>query len=182
MDIPLKHLVGTVSLIGLIIAASFSYTAVTSQIEAEAQRSQLHQVAEYVALNLVEVVSLVNFSNYSSVEPIFKVLKLPGSIGEKPYIIELVNETSQGRGCYVRARLAERGEINASSPIPINALEAGLELKTVGEGAIPVKGGSEGEIRWMGMVYGGVEGVVVWGLMDGSNQTAGIGIWRKGGG
>ncbi len=180
MDIPLKHLVGTISLIGLIIAAGFSYTVITSYIEAEVQRRQLHQVAEYVALNLVEVISLVNFSNYSSVEPVFKVLKLPRELGEKPYIIELLNETIEGRGCYVRARLAEGEGVAATSPIPVNHLEAGLMLKTAGEGVIPVMGGSGGVIQWSGLVYAGAGDLVVWGLMDGSTQTAGIGIWRRG--
>ncbi|MEM2126904.1 MAG: hypothetical protein QW638_05445 [Candidatus Bathyarchaeia archaeon] len=181
MDIPLKHLVGTVSLMSLIIATGFSYTMITTYIETEVQRRQLHQVAEYVALNLVELMSLVNFSNYSSVEPVFKVLKLPKELGGRPYIIELLNETSQGRGCYVRARLADREDVEESSPLPVNALEAGLELRTQGEGAIPIMGGSGGMIQWSGRVYGGAGDIVVWGLMDGSTQTAGIGVWRKGG-
>lgn len=173
-------MVGTISLIGLIIATGFSYKVITSYIEAEVQRRQLHQVAEYVALNLVEVVSLVNFSNYSSVEPVFKILKLPRGLGEKPYIIELLNETAGGKGCYVRVRLAEGEGVAATSPIPVNHLKAGLMLKTAGKGAIPVMGGSGGVIQWSGLVYAGAGDLVVWGLMDGSTQTAGIGLWRRG--
>ena len=181
MGIPLKHLVGTATIMSLIIASGLSYSVFTSYIEAEVLRRQLNQVAEHVALNLVEVVSLVNFSNYSSVEPIFKVLKLPQDLGGRSYIIELVNETSRGGGCYVRARLATRGDVYASSPILLGQ-GSGLELKTEGEGTIDVQEGAGGTIQWSGKVYGGVEGFTVWGLMNGTRQEAGIGIWKREGG
>lgn len=193
MHVSLKHLIGTVALISLILAAGFSYTVFTSFMEAEVYRRQLHQVAEYVALNLVELINLVNFSNHSSKYPIFKVLRLPHALGEKAYIIELLNLTSQGKGCYVKARLVTRNDVEAYSPILINTTEIGLELKAFNTTNIPPvwegwKGyhnvsekEDEGKIWWSESVYGDAGEIVVWGVMY-DTSTAGIGIWKRGGG
>jgi hypothetical protein len=180
MDIPLKHVVGTVALIALVIAVGLSYTIITSYIEAEVARTQLEQIAEHVSLNLVEIVSLVNFANYTG-NTQMKIIKLPTDLGGKAYMIRLVNET--GQGCYVKAQLATRNDVTASSPVPINSSETQLRLITSEEGTLKVRGEELKEIYYSGMVYGGDHDIVVWGLKVSLNVTwAGIGLWKSSGG
>jgi hypothetical protein len=105
MGIPIKHVIGTVALIGVVIAVGFSYTIITSYIDADIMKQQLNQIAEYVALNLIEITSLVNYANYSGT-PMMKILKLPSDLGGRTYSISLLKLVSEtGQGYYVEAQL-----------------------------------------------------------------------------
>ncbi|MEM2127500.1 MAG: hypothetical protein QXH67_04675 [Candidatus Bathyarchaeia archaeon] len=182
MHVSLKHLIGTVTLMSLIISAGYSYTLITSYMEAQILRGQLQQIAEYVALNLVEVINLVKFSSWSSTEPTYKVLKLPNDLGGRAFMIELLNETVKGKGCYIRTKLVIRGDIEASSPIPINTTEFGIRLWYLNateseEDRIETKGGYIN--RTNGMVYSGHE-IVVWVRIE-DTITAGLGILDRSG-
>jgi len=184
MDIPLKHVVGTIALIGLVIAAGLSYTIITSYIETEVTKTQLNQIAENVALNLVEIINLVNFAKYSTTEAMMKILKLPSDLGGKAYTIQLVNETSQNQGYYVRTQLVTRKDITAKSPIPINSTQTRLLIITDGEGTLQVRGEETKIIQYSnGTVYGGTQDIAVWGIKIDINTTwAGIGAWKSLGG
>jgi hypothetical protein len=189
MDIPLKHVIGTIALIGLIISATLAYTIITSYIEADVAKKQLQQIAEHVALNLVEIISLVNFAHYSTTEPMIKILNLPVDLGGKAYTIQLINKTNQGEGCYVTATLVSRTDVTASSLIPLNSTQTQLTLITDTNGNFTL--GKNEIMRYSGIVYGGTEEirnstgqiigqrqVAVWGLKYSSNTTwAGIGLW-----
>lgn len=159
----------------LIISVGYSYTLITSYMEGRILRGQLQQIAEYVALNLVEVMNLVKYTNRSVPEPTYKVLKIPKDLGGRAYIIELKNETVGGKGYYIRARLLVRGDIEAVSMIPINTTELRIELKAEGNGTITSRSGN---IDWTSVIHGGYEpGVyetVVWGMM---NATQIDGTW-----
>lgn len=182
MDIPLKHVIGTIALIGLVIAAGLSYTIITSYIETEVTKQQLNQIAENVALNLVEIITLVNFANYSG-NVQMKILELPSDLGGKAYTIQLINETIQNQGCYVQTQLATRKDITAKSIIPINSTQTQLELVTYSIEPLPVRGESTKEVYPSGMVYGGAQDIVVWGWKESLWTTwVGIGLWKSAGG
>ncbi len=145
MDVPIKHIIGTIALIGLVIAASLAYATITSYIETDVRRQQLKQIAEHVALNLVEIVNLVNFENLFVDENVTKSLSLPLDLGGHAYLIHLVDETDQSGGYYVDAYLLTRGDISAQSPIPLTTNQSHLVISC-----------SE-------TVYGGTANIVVWG-------------------
>lgn len=180
MDIPLKHIVGTVALIGLVIAVGLSYTVITSYIEAEVTRKELEQITEHVSLNLVEIISLVNFANYTG-NIQMKIIKIPEDLGGKAYLVRLINEA--GQGCFVEAQLVTRNDIIARSPIPVNSTKTQLKLVTFEEGILQVRGESLKAIHYSGTVYGGAHDVVVWGKKENFNVTlAGLGLWKIFGG
>ncbi|MEM4727653.1 MAG: hypothetical protein QXD04_05305 [Candidatus Bathyarchaeia archaeon] len=190
MHVSLKHLIGTVTLMSLIMSAGYSYTLITSYMEAQILRGQLQQIAEYVALNLVEVINLVKYTNRSEPQPTYKLLKIPKDLGGRAYIIELKNETAGGKGYYIRARLLIREDVEAFSIIPINTTELSIELKAEGNGTITSRNGN---INWTSVIHGGYEpGVyetVVWGMMNATQidetwivtLTAGLGRLDRGG-
>jgi hypothetical protein len=179
MDVPLKHIIGTVALISLVIAVGLAYTLITYHIEAEVTRKQLEQIAEYVSLNLVEIVSLVNLANYSGNVQV-KIIEIPEDLGGKAYMIRLTKEA--GRGYCVEAQLSTRKDIVASSPVPINSTETQLKLITEDEGTLKVRGEAKA-VYYSGAVYGGAHDVVVWGEKVSLNVTwAGIGLLKPLGG
>ena len=183
MDVPIQHVIGTVALIALLIAGGLAYTAVTSYIEAEAAKRQLDQIAEYVALNLVELVSLVNYANFLNNKTMMKLINLPSDIGGKAYSITLINETTQGKGCYVQASLVVRKDVAVSSPIPLNSSQTQLRLATDDEGVLLVGWRRTDTIQYRGTVYGGTQDTVVWGWRKDDNTTwAGIGVEKFQGG
>jgi len=175
--------IGTIALIGLVIATGLAYTIITSYIEAEVTKQQLNQIAEHVALNLVKIANLVNFANFLNNATIMKVLRLPLDLGGKAYVIKLINETRQGRGCYVYVQLVVRKDVAASSPIPLNSTQAQLILITDGEGTLQIRGEKTNMIQYSSTIYGGAQDIVVWGWKkDESTTLAGIGVWKSGGG
>jgi len=185
MDVPLKHVIGTVALIGLVIAVGLAYTVITSYIEAEAARKQLEEITEFVSLNLVEIISLVNFANYTG-NIQMKIINLPADLGGKAYLIRLVNET--GQECQVQAQLVTRNDVSAKSPIPLSSSEAKIKLITDSEGTLKVGEGEIKQIFYSGTVYGGDHDIVVWAKKVYSTEEAevstwaGIGLWKTMGG
>jgi len=177
MDIPISHLIGTVALIFLTLSASFSFSMIASQIEANMLKQQLREIGEYISLNLIEVITLVNFADYLNNFTMLKVLKLPLDVGGGAYVIKLISET--GQGYYVYLYLLARQEVVASSPIPLNT--TGTQVMLVADpdngGTLLVRDG--GRVKYSGIVYGGRENIVVWGWRkDNETTLAGIGVWR----
>lgn len=197
MDVPLKHVIGTIALIGLVIAVSLSYSIITSSMEADILKQQLKQISEYVALNLVEVISLINFANFINNQPMMKILNLPSDLGGKAYTIKLikVNGANQIQEYCVQSQLATRNDVYARSSIPIDAAQNQIVIMVNGTGTLQVRGEEAKIIEYSSVVYGGTQEirdesgqlveqrfVVVWGLKVNYTLTyAGIGVWKLGG-
>jgi hypothetical protein len=182
MDVPIKHIIGTVALIGLVICACLAYIIITSYVEADVTKQQLKQVSEDVAMNLVEIANLVNFANLAHNNTLMRILDVPLDLGGKAYMIQLVDGTNQGHGYYVSTCLVTRKNVNASSQITLNSTQAQLKLVTDSQGILYVAGDSTKVIQYDGTVYGGARDFVVWGWKGNGTTTAGIGLWKKNGG
>jgi len=126
MPVSITHVIGTVALLGMLIAVGFAFSLISSVIEADLMKGQLGDVAEYVALNLGEVISLVDASNYPGVT-MTKAIELPETISGKSYNIMLLNQT--GLGCYVQASMVSRPDVYARSLIPLNITGSGVWLR-----------------------------------------------------
>ncbi|MEM2905544.1 MAG: hypothetical protein QW587_07405, partial [Candidatus Bathyarchaeia archaeon] len=128
MPVSVTHVVGTVALLSMLVAVGFAFSIISAVIEADLTRQQLADIAEYVSLNLGEMITLVDASNYQGVA-MTKVIQLPENIGGKVYLIRLVNDTV-AQGCYVEASLRTRPDIVAKSPIPLKTSGSGVEIAT----------------------------------------------------
>lgn len=171
MDVILKHIIGTLALIGLVITVGLAYTTTASYVEAEAAKVQLKQISEHVSLNLVEVISLVSFANYPSKQ--IKGIDLPTDIGGKAYMVKLMVKEDK---CYVRAELAT-GIVYTESLIPIKPNE---NVRFLTE--MEFIQGENGEI-YSGIIYGGNSNTFVWAelIRPDGEMVAGLG-WKKTGG
>lgn len=128
MDVPIQHIIGTVALIGLLICVSLAYNIITESMQTEVRKQQLQQVAENVALNLVEVITLDHFSN--SIGNVTRTLDLPLELAGKTYVVQIFNDTSKPNSCFVKVYLATMPYVNATSPIPLNATQSQIALET----------------------------------------------------
>jgi len=181
MDVPISHVVGTIALISLVVAAGVAYSLITSYIEVEVRKQQLNQIAEYVALNLVEIVNLVNFANFSS-DPgtMMRILNLPSNLA---YLIMLVDASGQGQGYYVYTQLMGREDVSARSLIPLNSTQTPVIFVVDSKGFLRVRGEDSRVIQYSSTVYGGAQDVVVWAWKKDDTATwAGIGLWKSQGG
>jgi hypothetical protein len=120
VEVSIQHIIGTVSLIGLIISAGLFYSIFTSFVQDSNSEKQLGQISENVALNLEEMINLVKFSKYSR-DYMIKIIDLPTDISGRTYKIQLVNDDSTtNKGLYVHAFLATQQTVSADSAIPYN--------------------------------------------------------------
>ena len=176
MDISLTHVIGTIALMGLLISTGLAYSIITSYVETEITKQQMDQIAEHVALNLVEIVNLVNFANFLNNATMMKTLKLPSDLA---CLITLVNETGQGRGYCVVAQIAGRNGVSGTAQIPINSTQSGLTFMVDSEGTLNV---DPGTVQYSGSVYSSTR-FVVWGWKKDDYTTwVGIGIYQPQGG
>jgi len=174
MDVPIEHIVGTAALIGLVISAALAYKTILGYVETSILQAQLRQIAEYISMNIVNLISLAEFAygNASTLTVMVKVLKLPTDLAGEAYLVRLVCE---GGDCYVQVELTMRSGL--STRLPINLSSTGTRVIFItGEVQLP-----DHTIKPSNAVYGGNPNAVVWCWKNGSDSTCvGIGVWMGG--
>jgi hypothetical protein len=174
MDIPIAHIVGTAALIGLVISATLAYKTILGYVEAIILQAQLRQIAEYVSMNIVNLISLAEFAygNASTLTVMIKVLKLPTDLAGEAYLVKLVCEDGD---YYVQVELAMRSGL--STRLPINLSSTGTHVIFVTEEVqLP-----DHNIKPSSVVYGGNPNAVVWCWKNGSDSMCvGVGVWMGG--
>jgi hypothetical protein len=177
MHIPIQHIIGTVALIGLVISASLAFNVISSFITEDIVEQQLSQVSDLVALNLVEVVNLINFANsgemYQRNNTIVKAVSLPLDAGGKAYTVTLTR--TNGEGYSVASNLVTQNTTSATSLIPVNSTTSSLQIITE-----PITMTYNGEQEnWVvtskSLIYGGNGNIVVWAWKPNATTYAGIG-------
>jgi hypothetical protein len=161
VEVSIQHIIGTVSLIGLVISAGLFYSIFTSYVQDSNREKQLGQISETVALNLVEMINLAKFSKYSS-EYMIKIIDLPSEVGGRSYKIQLVNEINQG--IYVHTFLTTQQTVSANSTIPKNSGDITLKFNTNETFKINV-GVENLTIACSGTIYGKND-AVIWAYPD----------------
>lgn len=179
MEVAISHVIGTVALIFLTFSAGYFFSVITSQIEAGMLKQQLKEIGENISLNLIEIITLVNFADYLNNITMLKILKLPLDVGGRAFVIKLTKYMDQGYSLCLY--LMTKKEVAASSLIPLNTTGTQVMLMTDSdsEGTLLVQG--EGRVKYSGTVWGGgIENIVVWGWRkDSETILAGIGVWRS---
>jgi len=166
-EITIQHIIGTVTLLGLVISAGLFYTIFTSYVQDDNRKTQLKQISENMALNLAEMINIVKFELYSSnfSEYSVKLIDLPTSIGGEPYQIQLLD----GSTPQVRSFLANHLSVSAYSTIPINSAGTSITLNT--DPLVTQFTAADGTIiSSSGTIYG-KDGVAIWVLPYWSPQS-----------
>ena len=167
VEVSIQHIIGTVSLIGLVISAGLFYAVFTSFVQDDNRKKVLGQTSETVALNLEEMINLVKFSKYSS-DYMIKIIDLPTDVGGRAYKIQLVNESNR---LFVHTFLANQQTLNANSTIPYNSGEIPLKWNTT-ETIYNINVGVDNlKIACSGTIYG-KNGTVIWANLDWDYVTA----------
>jgi hypothetical protein len=167
VEVSIQHIIGTVSLIGLVISAGLFYSIFTSFVQDSNREKQLGQISETVALNLVEMINLIKFSKFSS-DYMIKIIDLPTEVGGRAYKIRLVDETNQG--IYVHTFLTTQQTVSADSTIPKNSGDITLKFNTT-ETIYKINVGVENlTIACSGTIYG-KSSTVIWAILDWDYST-----------
>jgi len=167
VEVSIQHIIGTVTLIGLVISAGLFYTIFTTFVQDDNRKKELGQISENVALNLEEMINLIKFSKYSS-DYMIKIIDLPTDVGGRSYKIQLVNDTN--RGLYVHTFLTTQQTVSADSTIPYNSGDIPLKFNTA-ETIYNINVGVDNlKIACSGTIYG-KNGAVIWANPDWNNSN-----------
>lgn len=150
MKVPIQHIIGTIAVIGLMITTGLSYSIITSYVDRDVKQQQLKQIAENVALNIVEMSNLIRFANYTN-RPMMKIIDLPIDLGGGTYLVQLVDGGTDGY--YVRANMTSNQHITARSLIPLSAGQ-NLVLNTTTATNSLLVGFDNTNVTCSGVVYG----------------------------
>jgi hypothetical protein len=161
VEVSIQHIIGTVTLIGLVISAGLFYTIFTTFVQDDNRKKELGQISENVALNLEEMINLIKFSKYSS-DYMIKIIDLPTDVGGRSYKIQLVNDANR---LYVHTFLTTQQTVSADSTIPYNSGDIPLKLNTT-ETIYNINVGVDNlKIACSGTIYG-KNGTVIWANLD----------------
>lgn len=177
--VSIQHVIGTVALIGLVVALALAYQMIVGNVEESIIKTQLSQTAEYVSMQLANVISLTDFTYGildTTLSPVTKGLKLPETIRGKPYNLTILRSDGV---YYVYVEVIGRSYLHASSPIVVKSTQriailtgADLELaESLLEGF---------DVKPRAWVSGGLPNVVVWCYKHDNVMYAGLGILEGG--
>lgn len=128
----MAHTIGTLALLGMLIAVSVSFLMVTSSLQVEVTKEQLSALGEYIALHIVEMATLVDTSNLNKNDTekiMIWNISLPPDIQGKIYAIDLVSlQTSNSY--FVRLFMLTRPDIKVEVPIPLTYVSQRIVLST----------------------------------------------------
>lgn len=90
----IPHIIGTVSLLMIFFSIGSFYQDYYASLHQEAYEVQLKQIADYVASNLIDLVTLNEIIDEDAC--LIKTIGIPYSIGENLYNVSLITMTSSG--------------------------------------------------------------------------------------
>lgn len=159
----LSHAIGSTALIVIMVLVGAAFAAVGSHSTGQAVESQLGDVAEYVASEMLSVLSMLNMTQNTT---LLKNLAIPTSVGGQGYSIRFEEES--GRWA-VTARLDVTPAIHRKATLPWKYLGDG-SISVVTEGNI-----AGGEAREF--LYSGTSQPVVWCRQNASGcMEVGLGV------
>lgn len=177
--VSIQHIIGTVALIGLVVSLALAYQIVTSSVESSTIKTQLSQIAEYVSMNLANVISLTDFTYGildTSLGPVTKRLDLPQTIGGKPYNLTILRGDG---GCYVYVEIIGRSDLHASSPMVVKPTQR-VTILTSTDLEYAENLLRNFDVKPRAWVSGGSPNVVVWCYMGDNTVYAGLGLLEGG--
>lgn len=179
VHISIQHIIGTVALMGLVLSLALAYQIVISSVEASVIKTQLSQTAEYVSMNLANVISLTDFTYGildTTLSPVTKRLDLPKTIGGKPYNLTIVRSDA---GCYVYVEIIGRSYLHATSLISTKSTQR-VTILIVADLEYAESLLEDFEVKPRAWVSGGFPNVVIWCYKHGNTIYAGLGMLEGG--
>ena len=162
-QVALPHVIGTVTLIGLLGIVIFYANDLNMHVKFESAKTQLRDISEYVSSEIIAMANIANLGHNSSV--IYRVIDIPDDVNGYGYAIEIVNDSG---AWIVRAYLDRYPSIKAESYL---YLSGGINIST----DIEIIQVDNGRIITGYKLYSGVRYPVVWCRFEGMNVTIGIG-------
>ena len=112
---PISHMIGTMALLLTSLFVVTSFVLLGTMTQMDLVKPQLREVAEYVASNIVDLVTLADQTDVANLILVKKLI-IPASVGERGYRIELSLSDSS-----VIVYLGTLQTVRAETPINLNA-------------------------------------------------------------
>ena len=162
-QVALPHVIGTVTLIGLLGIVIFYANDLNMHVKFESAKTQLRDISEYVSSEIIAMANIANLGHNSSI--IYRIIDIPDDINGYGYAIEIVNESGTW---IVRAYLDSYPTVKAGSYL---YLSGGINIST----DVKIIQVDNGRIITGSTLYSGVRYPVIWCRSEGMNVTIGIG-------
>jgi len=157
VDVVIPHVVGTVALISIFFIAGTYYANVYGFLRIEVEANKLEEIADHVASNIVDLVSLSYLITGDSI--LNKTVTLPKGVGDDIYTVRILNFSDPVTGeilYVVRAYLT-------------------LDPSVYGDSELPwTSGGRLSFDPTASSISGGVENTIVWCRKTGENIVIGF--------
>ena len=93
--VSLSHLIGTISLLGILLIVGFIATSIDMDLKARTMKADLQDVAEFVGNELMGMTTLTESSQKGDLFS-YKFISIPESIGTMGYHVSIVSDPSTG--------------------------------------------------------------------------------------
>ena len=125
----IPHIIGTTAMITLYFLVGTYYNGFYTQLHSEAYKAQLGQVADYIATNIIDLVTLCQLTEHDLF--LVKDVEVHTFIGEKIYNISLITMTPSYGDMEIKRVVAQIDALNiyATSDLPWS-MNATVEIYT----------------------------------------------------
>lgn len=177
--VSIQHIIGTVALIGLVVSLALAYQIIVGNVEDSIVKTQLSQTAEYISMQLANVISLTDFTYGildTTLSPVTKSLKLPETIRGRPYNLTIVRSDEE---YYVYVEVVGGSYLHATSPIVVKSTQR-ITILTSSDLEFAESLLEGYEVKPKAWVSGGFSNVVVWCYKHDNVIYAGLGVLEGG--
>jgi len=162
MPVIMSHIIGTMAIFAFAATLTLYLYSVGNAESLAVTRSRLKTVCDYVAVRVVQVISMANMSNTQSC--IQLLLDLPETVSGGSYWITLSDQD----GYEVVGTIVLSPSVTAESLIPLNSTL--VNVRIVAQEGLSIDG-----LTVQKKVYGGASRIVVWGRRIGNVIEIGLG-------
>lgn len=155
-----SHLIGTTILLTMMLAIIFHFTNFGTIVGVKAIEKELNEVAEYVALNIIDLISLAN-SSYSDI--LLLDIDFPYEINGYGYSINITQESNY---YFVITRIEHVSIVEGKAILPFSTSQIKFSSSNPEISGIVYKNG----------LYSGMEKAVIWCKRNGSEVYFGFGV------
>jgi len=168
---PISHMIGTMALLLTSLFVVTSFVLLGTMTQMDLVKPQLREVAEYVASNIVDLVTLADQTDVANLILVKKLI-IPASVGERGYRIEL----SDGS---VVVYLGTLQTVRAEAPINLNTPSEVEIIYNPNDGGIVGVNGLNELVEVKETLFSGSEYPLVWCVKKDGVIYVGLGVLKS---
>jgi hypothetical protein len=158
----MSHIIGTVAIIAFATTLTIYLYSIGNSQSLAIKSSRLKTISDYVAVRVVQMISMVNMSNTQSC--VQSLLELPGTVASESYYLMLIDQD----GYAVKGAMVLYPSVTTESIIPLNS--SSVNIRIVTQDGLIIDG-----LTVQSKIYGGATDTFVWARRIGNLIEIGFG-------